>query len=306
MRVLITGCHGFIGFSLALRLLQEGHTVIGIDRPRDARHDKGPRINLLQSFERFTCHEIDLSDYQATHHLLGTFQFDHLVHLAGQYSVAYSTPNLLSFIDGNLRSFLHVMDCARLKGMRRVVYASSTFVMDDQLPRSMYGATLEFRERAAHVYSDQFGIETVGLRFGSTYGPHIRPDVGVYQIIRKLVAGEPIKVDEGGFKYTSGMLYIDDAVDVLMACLGVELKQKHNVFTVVAHERVASLTTILALMEKHTGLKTKRIGQTQDGPRGYTPTVKLQPLKDALGFVPSTTLEVGIQKFCDWYLEQRP
>lgn len=305
MRVLITGCYGFIGYSVAARLLKEGHTVIGIDRPRDLRHDKEPRRLDLQKFDRFTCHELDLSDYQATHYLLGTFDFDHLIHLAGQYSVAYSTPNLLSFIDGNLRSFLHVMDCARLKGLRRVVYASSTFVMDDQLPKSMYGATLEFRERAAHVYSDQFGIETIGLRFGSTYGPHIRPDVGVYQIIRKLVASEEIKVDEGGFKYTSGMLYIDDAVDVVSACLGFELKQRHNVFTVVAHEPVASLTTILELMEQHTGLKTKRIGQTQDGKRGYTPTYKLQSLKDALGFVPETTLEVGIPRFCDWYLEHQ-
>ncbi len=299
MKVLITGVFGFIGYSVAVRLLKTGHTVIGIDKAQDKRGDKAARVANLKRFENFAFHDCNLSNFEQTRTLLSMLDYDTAIHLAGQYSVALKDDSLLAFIDGNARSFLHVAQCAKNRQVKRFVYASSTFVQDGVLPTSMYGATLEFRERAAMVYSAA-GMETVGLRFGSTYGPYIRPDVGVYIVGKKLLTGQPINVEEGGFKYNTGMLYIADAVDAVVALLDAPLPQPHNVFTLVANEPVLSLTHILEIMEQCTGKTAQRVGTPVVMERGYTPTERLAPLQKVIGLMPRTTAEVGIPKFMEW------
>jgi len=300
MKILITGAFGFIGYSVAVRLLKQGHTVIGIDKAQDRRGDKGAREENLAKFENFKFCDCNLSNYEQTRTLLSMLDFDAVMHFAGQYSVALTPISLQAFIDGNLRSFLHVMQCAQEKGIKRVIYASSTFVQDGVIPTSMYGATLEFRERSAGVYS-ALGMETVGLRFGSTYGPYIRPDVGMYIIAKKLLSGTPINTAEGGFRYNTGMLYIADAVECVVRLLDAPLEQKHNVFTLVANEPVVSLTHILSLMENFTGITAKRTADPVQIERGYTPTERLAPLQQAIGYMPHTTIEEGTRKFMDWF-----
>src|SRR6266536_936297 len=128
MDIFIIGVVGFIGHATAMRLLRDGHTVYGIDKPRDLRADKGPRLDELERQEMFNLVHADLANYDEARAAIINLPFDVMIHLAGQYSVGYSSKNLQAFIDGNLRSYLHVMDIAREKGIKRVIYASSTFV----------------------------------------------------------------------------------------------------------------------------------------------------------------------------------
>jgi UDP-glucuronate 4-epimerase len=300
-KVLITGCYGFIGYSVAVHLLKQGHTVYGLDKVQEAISPKSVRIQNLSKFTNFHFHDVNLINFEQTKTLLNMIDFDHVIHMAGQYSVAYSSSSMLSFIDGNIRSWMHVMDCAKKKKIKRVIYASSTFVQDGMIPTSMYGATLEFRERAANVYSASFDMETVGLRFGSTYGPYIRPDVGIYIISNKLWDGIPINVEEGGFKYKSGFLYIADAVEVVVRLLDKPLPQKHNVFTVVANDRVRDLGEILELIEKYSGKQSNRVGTYTQLEPGYIPTERMLPLKDVINYMPHTTIEEGVKKFAEWF-----
>lgn len=305
MRVLVTGCYGFLGASLCVRLLNEGHTVYGIDKVRQAVSEKTLRIKHLQTFPKFEHYDINLIDYEKTRQLLDLLEFDSVVHLAGQYSAGYTTGALHAFIDGNIRSWCNVMDAVSVRpGIRpRVLYASSTFVQPGYpLPKSMYGATLEFRERAAMVYA-HMGMETVGMRFGGTYGPHMRPDTGPYIIGRKLLTGKAIDGAQGGFNHTSGMIYIDDAVEVMMRLLVVPLENTHNVFTLVANEPVRALGTVLKIMERTTGIAPVLSAPVREVAPGYTPTDRLKPLADLIGYMPSTPLEIGIPKFICWMQE---
>jgi UDP-glucuronate 4-epimerase len=300
-KILITGCYGFIGYSVAVRLLKQGHIIYGLDKVQEAISPKGTRIQNLSKFPNFHFYDVNLVNFEQTKTLLNMLDFDHVIHLAGQYSVAYSTKNMLSFIDGNIKSWMHVMDCAKTKKINRVLYASSTFVQDGLIPTSMYGATLEFRERAANVYSASFDMETVGIRFGSTYGPYVRPDVGIYIVANKLWDGVPINVNEGGFKYKVGFLYIADAVEVVLRLLDKPLPKKHNVFTVVANDNVRDMGEILDLLEKYSGKKADRVGTFVPLPTGYVPTERMLPLKEVIDYMPHTTLEQGVKKFAEWF-----
>ena len=302
MKVLITGVYGFIGYSIAVRLMKQGHSVIGIDKVRDAKSEKSARVQNLAKFPEFQFHDVNLSNFEQTRTLFNLLAFDTIIHLAGQYAVAYNTPAMLSFSDGNLRSWLHVMDCAKTKGIGRVIYASSTFVEDNVLPANMYGATLEFRERAANVYSSQFGMETVGLRFGSTYGPYMRADVGIYSLAKKLFRGETINVTEGGFNYAVNFLYIADACEVMARLLEKPLARKHNVFTLVsAKDRLRDLGEILKLMESMSGRQAKTVGGWPLVPEGFPDPAKFALLTDAINYVPHTKMEEGLAKFIEWF-----
>jgi UDP-glucuronate 4-epimerase len=302
--VLITGVYGFIGFSVALRLLKEGAIVYGIDKVEDAISPKKPRIQALTKFPNFHFHDVNLTNFEQTRTLLSMLRFDHIIHLAGQYSVTYNTKNMLSFIDGNVRSYMHIMDCAQKKGINRVLYASSTYVTDN-IPTSLYGATLEFRERAANVYSSTFGIETVGLRFGSTYGPYVRPDTGIYIIAKKLWEGEPINVESGGFNRKVSFLYIGDAVEVILRLLDSPLPRKYNIFTLIANDQPRDLGEILTLLEKYGGKEAKRIGAYSPEPSRDACRDKIDPLRAVINYVPQTPLEEGMKKFVEWFGKQK-
>lgn len=299
MKILVTGVAGFIGHATAMRLLKNGHTVVGVDKPRDNRHDKAPRLEQLRNAGCNLC-TADLSDIASARDVFAIMgPFDRVIHLSGQYSVAYTTRSLQDFIDGNLRSYLNVMDCARTAGVPRVLYASSTFVQENQLPWSMYGATLEFRERAANVYAEM-GMETVGFRFGSTYGPHIRPDVGMYIIARKLWAGEPINVEEGGFKYRVAFVYIDDAVECLVRSLDALMPSRRQVFTLAAQDEGYDLGMILDLLERYSGKVARRVGNYASTPSGGIITAS-EPLRNVIGYVPGTSMVEGAKKFVAWF-----
>lgn len=296
--ILITGCYGFLGFNTAMRLLQDGHKVVGIDRVQGARSPKAGRVELLSKCAGFTFEEVDIADYDALAKVFSRHKIAAVMHYAAQYAVIHKPEHVRSYAANNCTAFLNLIELSRLNGLRRFQYASSTFVEDGALPASLYGATKHFNELAAHVYSAAHGMTTVGIRYGSTFGPWCRPDVGVYQLAKKLLNRKPIQV-RGGFHYQTAFLDVDDAVAVTAALLFADLKGYH-VYTAVAEDDRRDLGEILRLLEKHLGKAICDWRAYKKPAAGGIPQAQCDKLRAAIGFAPSTKIPDAVAKFCTW------
>jgi len=299
--VLIAGSHGFIGFSVARRLLDAGHAVIGVDKMRDAVSPKGARVEILHRYSNYKFIDLNLADHGSTRELFERQEFDHAVFLAGQYSQSHSEKHVAACMQGNVIAINNVFEAAARKGLSRVIYASSTFVQDGVLPKTFYGLTKEWAERCASVYSEQTGLQTIGLRFGSVYGPHVRPDVGISHAAKHLFKGHEIDISKGGYTYRVAFTFIDDAVECVVRFLELpQVPKLHQVFTIVAEDETRDMVHVLDYLEKHSGKKAKRVG-TRLEQQPHIPLAECAAVREAIGYAPATKMDEGVAKFVEWY-----
>jgi UDP-glucuronate 4-epimerase len=232
MRVLVTGTAGFIGSALALRLLERGDEVIGIDNLNDY-YDvelKKARLARLTPHGRFTDIRADLEDAALIERSFAEHRPDRVVNLAAQAGVRYSLENPRAYVDTNLVGFLNILEGCRHHGVEHLVYASSSSVYGANTempfsvhhnvdhPLSMYAATKKANELMAHTYSHLYGLPVTGLRFFTVYGPWGRPDMALFMFTRDILAGEPIEVFNYG-RHRRDFTYIDDIVEGVVRAL---------------------------------------------------------------------------------------
>ena len=185
MKVLVTGSAGFIGSALALRLLERGEVVIGIDNHNDYYDPaiKEARLARFDSHPNYTHLRIDLADRQAIEDCFATHKPERVVNLAAQAGVRYSIDNPLAYINSNIVGFAHILEGCRHHGVEHLVYASSSSVYGANTtmpfsihqnvdhPLSLYAASKKSNELMAHTYSHLYQLPTTGLRFFTVYGP---------------------------------------------------------------------------------------------------------------------------------------
>ncbi len=226
MRILITGAAGFIGHSLALRLLARGDDVLGIDNLNDY-YDvtlKQGRLQQLMAQPRFRFEKLDIVDRGAIEKLFRDERFDAVMHLAAQAGVRYSLQHPHAYIDANITGFLNILEGARHAAVGHLVFASSSsvygsntrlpFAESDSVdhPVSLYAATKKANELMAHSYAHLFRVPCTGLRFFTVYGPWGRPDMAPFKFTKAILAGETIPVFNHG-KMVRDFTYIDDVVE---------------------------------------------------------------------------------------------
>lgn len=232
MKVLITGAAGFIGNNLALRLLDRGDEVVGIDNLNDY-YDPGlkeARLARTRDHPAFTDVRIDIEDRAGIEALFQQHKPDGVVNLAAQAGVRYSLENPNAYIDTNIVGFMNILEGCRYNDVKHLVYASSSsvygsntkmpFSVHDNVdhPVSIYAATKKANELMAHTYSHLYRLPTTGLRFFTVYGPWGRPDMALFLFTRKILAGEPIDVFNYG-KHRRDFTYIDDIVEGVIRTL---------------------------------------------------------------------------------------
>jgi UDP-glucuronate 4-epimerase len=232
MRVLVTGAAGFIGSSLAMRLLERGDVVIGIDNHNDYYDPaiKEARLSRYASHSNYTHLRIDLADRKAIADVFAKHKPQRVVNLAAQAGVRYSIENPLAYIDSNIVGFAHVLEGCRQHGVEHLVYASSSSVYGANTampfsvhhnvdhPLSLYAASKKSNELMAHAYSHLYGLPTTGLRFFTVYGPWGRPDMALFKFTKAILAGEKISVFNYG-KHRRDFTYIDDIVAGILRVL---------------------------------------------------------------------------------------
>lgn len=232
MKILVTGSAGFIGSTLALRLLERGETVIGLDNHNDYYDPalKEARLDRLLLYPGYTHLRQDISDGVAVQQVFGQHQPQRVVNLAAQAGVRYSIDNPLAYIQSNIVGFAHILEGCRHYGVEHLLYASSSSVYgaNTQMPfsihqnvdhpLSLYAASKKSNELMAHTYSHLYGLPTTGLRFFTVYGPWGRPDMALFKFTRAILAGEPIQVFNYG-KHRRDFTYVDDIVEGIMRVL---------------------------------------------------------------------------------------
>lgn len=303
MKILITGCYGFLGYSLAMKCLDKGMEVIGIDRTgKNAISEKAHRIENLSHRRGFTFRECDIGSWSETYQVFNHCQPDTVMHLAAQYSVPHGTDVMHNYIRSNLAGFMHVIEAAKHFKVKRFHYASSTWVDDHIMPWTMYGATKQYNEHAANIYSTQFDMTTLGIRYGSAFGPFCRGDVGPYTIAKRLFARKehPIK---GAYVYKTAFLDIDDAVDITFDLLSCDLPKKHNICTIVADDERHNLYEILQYYSEFTGIAPVIHDRYVDPGPGGVPKEKVDDLEKLIGYRPPNKVKDTAIKFIDWFKE---
>ncbi len=329
MKIFVTGVAGFIGFNLTVRLLKEGHQVIGIDNLNDY-YDvnlKKARLAIIEKEKEFSFVLGDLADRDKMETVFQTHQFDYVVNLAAQAGVRYSIENPASYIDSNLVGFGNILEGCRHSGVKHLVYASSSSVYglnthmpfsvrhNVDHPISLYAASKKANELMAHTYSYLYKLPTTGLRFFTVYGPWGRPDMALFLFARAIMKDEPIKVFNNG-DMQRDFTYIDDIVEGVYrtmntiptadpdwtsetpnpssSCVPYKL---YN----IGNNNPVPLMSFIEAIEKAIGKKAKKDYlplQPGDVPATYADVNDL--IKDT-GFKPSTSIQEGINNFIKWY-----
>ena len=327
-KVLVTGAAGFIGAALSLRLLERGDNVVGIDNLNDYYSValKQDRRDLLvdRGGDRFAFLQQDFADNAGLTEALAKQEFDSIVHLGAQAGVRYSIENPHAYVQANLVGHLNMLEIARHRGVRHMVYASSSsvyggntklpFSVDDRVdhPLSLYAATKKADELMSETYAHLYRLPLTGLRFFTVYGPWGRPDMMMWIFTSKILAGEPIPVFNHGEMWRD-FTYIDDIVSGVIACLDNAPKddgsekaggstKPHALYNIGNH-RSEPLMKVVEMLEQECGRKAEmEMLPMQDGDVQRT-FADIDAIQRDLGYQPSTSIEVGVPNFVRWYRE---
>ncbi len=331
MKTLITGSAGFIGSNLAIRLMERGDEVIGVDNLNDyyAVSLKEARLDRNRQYPGYTEARIDIEDRQAISQLFETHRPERVVNLAAQAGVRYSIENPLAYVDTNLVGFANILEACRHHAVKHLVYASSSSVYGANTkmpfsvhqnvdhPLSLYAATKKANELMAHTYSHLYRIPTTGLRFFTVYGPWGRPDMALFKFTKAIIAGEPIDVFNYG-RHRRDFTYIDDIVEGVVRVLdripepntswssdnpdAASSTAPYCLYNIGNNEPV-ELMRYIEVLEQCLGKTAKKNLlplQPGDVPDTYA---NVEGLVRDTGYHPNTTVETGVAKFVDWYKE---
>jgi UDP-glucuronate 4-epimerase len=313
MRILITGMAGFIGYHCAKVLRADGHEILGVDNlnsyymPRLKR----ARIDDLQPRDHLRFVVADLCDKPTLESLFADFRPERVLHLAAQVGVRYSLENPDAYVQSNLVGTLNVLECCRASRVPRLVYASSSSVYggserlpyaeDDPVDRpiSLYAATKRADELMAHSYTHLYGIQTIGLRFFTVYGPWGRPDMAAWLFTEAIANGRPIKVFNAG-KMSRDFTYVDDIATGIKAALFSTALAPFELLNLGNH-RSEPLDNLIGVIERTLGRRAERVLLPLQ-PGDVLATYADNTLSRAkLGFEPTTSIEDGIPRFVEWY-----
>ena len=331
MKILVTGCAGFIGMHACLNLLKRGNVVVGIDNLNDY-YDvslKENRLAQLIEFDNFSFIKLDIADHNGVNELFLKCNFQSVIHLAAQAGVRYSIQNPMAYIQSNVVGFTNILEGCRHHKIEHLVFASSSSVYGANTtvpssvnhnvdhPVSLYAATKKAGELLAHSYSNLYGLAVTGLRFFTVYGPWGRPDMAPWLFTKAIHEDNIIDVFNHG-KMQRDFTYVDDIIEGVMLVLDKPpianpLFDNANptpstsyapycIYNIGNHEPI-KLMDFIAIIEKELGKKAiKNMLQMQAGDV-VTTFAEMSELRKDFGYTPSTPLHQGIEKFVSWYVD---
>ena len=337
MKILVTGTAGFIGSHLAIKLLNRGDEVVGLDNINDyydqnVKYGRLQRGGIIQNLKdgknipygelltssknkNYKFIKLNLEDKDAMDKLFKTEKFDAVCNLAAQAGVRYSLTNPDAYMGSNIIGFMNILECCRHNDVNNLSYASSSsvygsntklpFSTEDNVdhPISLYAASKKSNELMAHTYSHLFGISTTGLRFFTVYGPWGRPDMALFLFTKAALENKSIDVFNNG-DMLRDFTYIDDIVEGITRVIDNprETTPPYKVYNIGNNNPVKLMDFITAIENKLGKTIDKNMMPIQPGdvPATYA---DVTDLVNDLGYKPETPIQDGINKFVDWYLE---
>jgi UDP-glucuronate 4-epimerase len=318
-KILVTGAAGFIGFHTTKRLLEQGHTVIGIDNLNSyySVNLKNDRLKQLQPFESFHFYHADIADIKTVEKIWSNEPgVTQVIHLAAQAGVRYSLIDPYPYVHSNVTGFTVILEqCRYQPNFEHLVYASTSSVygLNPALPFkeehpvnhpiSLYAATKRANELMAQSYYHLYKLPVTGLRLFTVYGPWGRPDMSLFKFTKAILAGETIDVYNKG-QMSRDYTYIDDIVEGILAALGHPptyfQSLEHPLYNIGNHHK-ESLLVFIETLEKALGKKAnKNFLPLQPGDIVETLS-DIGKARKELGYNPQTSIQQGIEKFVEWY-----
>tara|TARA_A100001388_G_C28771248_1_gene504005 strand:+ start:125 stop:1147 length:1023 start_codon:yes stop_codon:yes gene_type:complete len=335
MKTLITGAAGFIGFHLALRLLENGEDLICIDN-LNSYYDqnlKESRLNILKKVSKeknlnFSFFKTNLEDKDEIHEIFKTFLPKIVINLAAQAGVRYSIENPNSYIQSNIVGFGNILELCKTFAIEHLIYASSSSVYGGNKKRpfseshgvdhpvSIYAASKRANELMAHSYSHLFNLPTTGLRFFTVYGPWGRPDMALFLFTKAILSNQPIKVFNFG-KMERAFTYIDDITESIVRLIEKKPSSNSNydyldlkpnsswapfkIFN-IGSSKPTQLLDYINEIENNIGKKAlKEFLPLQPGDVPATST-NCEELEKWIDYKPIVPVKQGVKNFIEWYL----
>ena len=311
MRILVTGGAGFICSHLVEKLLATGHSVAILDDFNDYYDPKIKRENIVGVLKDVAVYHVDLRENGAVRDLFHREKFETVVHLAARAGVRPSIQHPQLYYDTNVNGTLHLLEAARMTGVGRFIFASSSsvygmaktvpFSEDLHLTQTIspYAATKISGEFLCSTYSHLYQMRVVALRYFTVYGPRQRPDLAIHQFAKRIHAGNPI--DQFGDGTTRrDYTYIDDIVQGTIAALEYN-GPLFDIFNLGESETI-QLKDLISAIESALGKKAK-INRLPEQPGDVLLTcADISKARRLLGYKPTTQLNEGLPRFIDWFL----
>jgi UDP-glucuronate 4-epimerase len=328
MAILVTGAAGFIGSTTARVLLDRGDVVVGVDNINDYYDPslKRARLERLRADfgDRFRLEQIDFADNAALVRVADSMELDGIVHLGAQAGVRYSLVNPGAYIQSNLVGHANMLELARHRKPRHMVYASSSsvyggnkslpFRVEDRVdqPMSLYAATKKADELLSESYASMYRTPLTGLRFFTVYGPWGRPDMAMWIFTKALLAGQPLPLFNGG-DMRRDFTYIDDIVNGVVSCLdgppadNGEVKAggstaPHAIYN-IGNSKSEDLMHVVRLLEEQTDKKALLDPKPMQIADVRETFADISAIERDHGFRPSTSVDEGVPRFVSWYKE---
>ena len=334
MKILLTGVAGFIGYHAALRLLDRGDTVIGIDNVNDyydvrLKEARLASIAAHPNAADFKFIKLDLAERDATAQLFATEQPQRVIHLAAQAGVRYSLINPHAYINSNLVGFANVLEGCRHGAVEHLVYASSSSVYGGNTklpfsehdnvdhPVSLYAATKKANELMAYTYSHLYNLPTTGLRFFTVYGPWGRPDMSPFLFTEAILQDQPINIFNHG-DMMRDFTYIDDVVEGVLRALDKPAAANphydpgnpdpasgsapYRVFN-IGNSQPEKLMAFIQALEGALGKTAEKNYLPMQPGDVQATSADTSALEDWIGFKPNTSLKKGVEQFVHWYTD---
>src|SRR5436305_11527863 len=314
MRISITGEAGFIVSHPAEHLPEAGHPVAILDDFNDFYDPQIKQANIAGFAKDVTVHHVDLRDGASVRNLFHREKYAIIAHLAARAGVRPSIQHPQLYYDTNVTGTLHLLEAARVTGVERFIFASSSsvygaskaipFSEDQHLTQTLspYGATKIAGEFLCSTYSHLYQLRVVALRYFTVYGPRQRPDLAIHQFTRRIYAGQPI--DQFGDGTTRrDYTYIDDIVQGTLASLGYD-GPPFDIFNLGESETI-QLKDLISAIEKALGKKAK-VNRLPEQPGDMPLTcADISKARKLLGYNPATPFTDGLPRFADWFLRMK-
>lgn len=320
MKVLITGCAGFIGFHLSNKLIKLKCKVYGIDNLNNYYdvNIKKNRLKILKQNQNFFFNKIDLVDKIKLFKFLRKHKFKYVINLAAQAGVRYSLENPMSYVNNNIIAFLNLVEFFRIQKPDHFITASTSscygastkFPLTENNPSNeplqLYAVTKKTNELNAHAYSHLFNIPITAVRLFTVYGPWGRPDMSLFKFTKNILENKKIEVFNKG-NHVRDFTYIDDVVDALCKLLNKKPKKvkysnaKYQVVNIGGSSPI-KLKNFIKEIEIQLGKKSKKkLLRLQPGDIIKT-SANPKKLEELINFKPKIGYKQGIKEFIRWYV----
>jgi len=310
---LVTGAAGFIGARTSEFLIQDGHTVVGVDN-LNAAYDlrmKEYRLKKLQAMGGFDFRKLDISDKVVVDHLKGD-RLDGVINLAAWAGVRNSVKDPWVYVETNMTGTLNMLELCRQTGTKKFIVASTSSIYGEEppyptpetasssRPLQPYAASKKGAEAMAHAYHHLYDIDVTVLRFFTVYGPAGRPDLSIFRFVQWVSEGRPVRVNGDG-EQSRGFTYIDDiARGVILALKPVGFE----IINLGGHE-VITINNLVRLVEDVVGKQAEVVYGPPNLADMRSNWADVSKAGQLLGWEPQYDMRSGIEKLVEWYNAER-